>query len=433
MDETAWLWHARYGHLNFRALQELGSNEMVVGLPRVRAVEQVCDGCALGKQHRSPFPRASPYRAKEALKLVHADLCGQISPLTPGGKSYFLLVVDDMSRYMWLELLATKDEAFVCFKKIKAAAEMESGRRLKAFRTDCGGEFNSGMFVTFCNDNGIKHNRTTPYTPQQNGVVERRNQTVVEMARCLLKSMNVPGKFWGEAVSTAVYLLNRAPTKSLNGKTPYEAWFGRKPGVKHLRTFGCTAHAKKLGPSLTKLTDRAIPGIFLGYESDSKGYRVFDPVKGRLMISRDVLFNEKKVWNWGESEQGDEATTVPMHTFTVELPDTIPGPTIDQDAELGAEASGNGAAPASPVSIPPQGSTGNDAGTPPATPIAGQGGSSPPGQIQFVSPPTGASADSAGNPYRYRTVFDLLESTDEVSTKEYSGLCLVAAEEPTSV
>ena len=172
MDETAWLWHARYGHLNFRALQELGSKEMVVRLPRVRAVEQVCDGCALGKQHRSPFPRASPYRAKEALELVHADLCGQISPPTPGGKSYFLLVVDDMSRYMWLELQATKDEAFVCFKKIKAAAEMESGRRLKAFRTDCGGEFNSGVFVTFCNDNGIKHNRTTPYTPQQNGVVE---------------------------------------------------------------------------------------------------------------------------------------------------------------------------------------------------------------------------------------------------------------------
>jgi len=155
--------------------------------------------------------------------------------------------------------------------------------------------------------------------------------------------MKVPGKLWGEAASTAVYLLNRAPIKSLNGKTPYEAWFGRKPGVKHLRTFGCTAYAKKLGPSLTKLTDRAVPGIFLGYESGSKGYRVFDPVKGRLMISRDVLFDEKKVCNWGESEQGDEATTVPMHTFTVELPDTIPGPTIEQDAELGAESSSNGA------------------------------------------------------------------------------------------
>jgi transposase InsO family protein len=178
---------------------------------------------------------------------------------------------------MWVELLAMK---------IKAAAELESGRRLKAFRTDCGGEFNSGIFVSFCNDHGIKHNTTMPYTPQQNGVVERPNQTVVEMARCLLKTMQV-------------YLLNRAPTKSLNGKTPFEAWFGRKPGVKHLRTFGCTAYAKCLGPGLNKLADRAVPGVFFGYAPGTKGYRVYDPVKDRLIISRDVLFDEKRAWNWG--------------------------------------------------------------------------------------------------------------------------------------
>lgn len=125
--------------------------------------------------------------------------------------------------------------------------------------------------MTFCNDSGIKHNTTTPYTPQQNGVVERWNQTVVEMARCLLKSMSVPGKFWGEAVKTAMYLLNRAPTKSLNEKTPFEAWFGRRPGVKHLHVFGCTAYAKKLGPRISKLTDRTIPGVFLGYKKRLQG------------------------------------------------------------------------------------------------------------------------------------------------------------------
>jgi hypothetical protein len=109
--------------------------------------------------------------------------------------------------------------------------------------------------------------------------------------------MKVPGRFWGEAVKTAVYLLNRAPTKSLNGKTPFEAWFGRKPGVKHLRTFGCTAYAKCLGPGLNKLADRAVPGVFFGYAPGTKGYRVYDPVKDRLMISRDVLFDEKRAWN----------------------------------------------------------------------------------------------------------------------------------------
>ena len=119
-----------------------------------------------------------------------------------------MLIVDDHTRYMWVELLGVKSEALACFKKFRAAAELESGRHLKALRTDHGGEFNSGAFVVFCSENGIKHNTTTPYTPQQNGVVERRNQTVVEMARCLLKSMNVPSWFWGEAVRTVVYILN---------------------------------------------------------------------------------------------------------------------------------------------------------------------------------------------------------------------------------
>jgi transposase InsO family protein len=168
---------------------------MVEGLPVIRKVEQVCDGCALGKQHRTPFPQASAWRATAGLELVHMDLCGQITPATPGWKSYFMLIVDDHSRYMWLELLTTKDEALEHFKRFRAAVEVESGRRLKAIRTDRGGEFNSGAFVVFCSEHGIKHNTTTPYTPQQNGVVERRNQTVVEMARCLLKTKGVPPRF----------------------------------------------------------------------------------------------------------------------------------------------------------------------------------------------------------------------------------------------
>jgi hypothetical protein len=239
--DKAWLWHGRYGHLNFRALRELGVKGMVEGLPLLDRVEEFCDGCALGKQHRQPFPQVASYRAESQLDMFHADLCGQIKPKTPGGKNYFLLLVDDYSRFMWIELLATKDEAFKCFKRVKALAETEHGGKLWAFRSDRGGEFNSMEFKEYCDQHGVKHFTTTPYTPQQNGVVERRNRTVVEMAGCLLKSKNLPGEFWGEAVTTAVYLLNRAPIKSLQGRTPYEAWYNRKPSVHHLRTFGCVA------------------------------------------------------------------------------------------------------------------------------------------------------------------------------------------------
>lgn len=114
--DATWLWHGRYGHLNFKALRELGK-ELVIGMPTVDHVEQVCDGCTLGKQHRKPFPQVSSFRASTGLELVHADLCGQISPTTLGGCSYFLLVVDDYSRYMWVEFLRTKDQALDFLRK----------------------------------------------------------------------------------------------------------------------------------------------------------------------------------------------------------------------------------------------------------------------------------------------------------------------------
>ena len=137
-DDHSWLWHARFGHLNFRALNDLSAKQMVEGLPVVTRVEKVCDGCVLGKHHRKPFPQVSSFRAEKCLELVHTDLCGHISPKTAGGASYFLLVVDDYSRFMWVEMLKTKGQALECFKKVKARAELECNNKLKALRTDRG-------------------------------------------------------------------------------------------------------------------------------------------------------------------------------------------------------------------------------------------------------------------------------------------------------
>jgi hypothetical protein len=198
--DMAWRWHSRLGHLHFRTMYELGAKDMVHGMPNVERIEQVCEGCTLGKQHRTTFPRATSFIAAERLELTHGDLCGPISPVTPGGNIYFLLVVDDCTRYMWLEVLRSKDEALKFFKKISALEENEKGLKMKAFRTDRGGEFNSKEFTDFCSEKGIKRHTTSPYSPQQNGVVERRNQTIVEMARCMLKSMKMPSVFWAEAV-----------------------------------------------------------------------------------------------------------------------------------------------------------------------------------------------------------------------------------------
>jgi len=250
---------------------------------------------------------------------------------------------------------------------------------------------------------------------------------VVEMARCLLKSKNVPGEFWGEAVSAAVYLLNRAPTKSLQGRTPYEAWHNRKPKVQHLCTFGCVAHVKKVGPGISKLSDRSTKMVFIGYEAGTKGYRVYDPVAKKLHISRDVVFEENRAWLWNEGDRSEPA----VPTFDVEYFSVVGSGTITDDAEQAAGIS------AGPV-FQEQGSPSQDQWAINDDSSAASNQSTPPGspavqEVEFATPPTGESIDSEGVPLRYRTLNNLNDTTDEIGDFEYSGVCYLAAEEPRSV
>jgi hypothetical protein len=187
-------------------------------------------------------------------------------------------------------------------KRFKGVAELEADAKLRTLRMDRGSEFTSHDLAVFYANQGVKRHTTTPYSPQQNGVVKRRNQTVLAMARSMMKAKGLPSRFWGEAVSTAVYLLNRAPTRAVDGRTPYEAWHGKKPEVSHLRVFGCIAHVKPTKPHSGKLEDRSTTMVFLGYEQGTKGYRVYDPVANRLQISRDVVFNENASWDWSASD-----------------------------------------------------------------------------------------------------------------------------------
>jgi hypothetical protein len=394
---------------------------MVDGMPTVNRVEQICDGCVLGKQHRIPFPQASNCRAEKGLQLVHADLCGHITPKTPGGCSYFLLVVDGYSRYMWVEVLKTKDQALEYFKKIKLRGEVESDGKLKSLRTDRGGEFNSQLFLVFYDEQGIKHYTTTPYTPQQNGVVERRNQTVVEMARCMLKAMKVPTKFWGEAVLTAVYVLNRSPTRSLQGVTPFEAWYKRKPKVSHLRTFGCVANVKLTGPGLNKLSDRSSKMVFIGYESGTKGYRFFDPSTGKLVISRDVIFEENQACDWNNAVATAQEET---ETFVVHFQKPDENPTIAEDAVFPAEENeGESSA-----------NQGGIVGPSEATPTQQNSqGTIEEHDQEWATPLNSGSENSVQGPIRFRSLNVLFDSTEEIHDFECSGVCLLAADEPVGV
>lgn len=416
--ETAWRWHARYGHLGFQGLQRLSKKEMVRGLPCIQHVDQVCDGCLVGKQRRQPFPAVSRFRAQRHLELVHADLCGPISPATPGGKKTFLLVVDDKSRYMWLTLLSSKDQAGATLIRLQARAEAQVGCKLGTLRTDRGGEFTASSFVEHCAGQGVQRHLTTPYSPQQNGVVERRNQTVLGMARCMLKSMGVPGRFWGEAVTTAVFLLNRAPTRSLEDMTPYEAWYGTKPAVHFFRTFGCVAHVKVTGGHIRKLDDRSTPMVFIGYEPGTKGYRLYNPDTNRVVISRDVVFDEGRAWSW-ERGSKQEWTDTGGDPFVVEYV-VVPGHG-SAAATPAPSSSSRAASSARGVSGETSPSAAPDMYT---SRLSGTGGTPEPvvpSQVEFVSPPAhdlDLDIDTdEGDALRFRMLSDFYD-IDTVPTEE---------------
>ncbi|KAI4353269.1 hypothetical protein L6164_002232 [Bauhinia variegata] len=187
---------------------------MVEGLPLIAQPNQLCDGCLLGKQVRKPFPKESSSRATKSLQLVHADICGPIKPSSHGKSNYFLLFIDDFSHKTWVYFLTRKDEAFGVFQKFKAQVENESGFTIKALRNDRGGEFTSMEFNKFCETNGIRCFLTVPYSPQQNGVVECKNRSILNMTRSMLKSKNMPKEFWAKAIACAVYLSNLSPSRN---------------------------------------------------------------------------------------------------------------------------------------------------------------------------------------------------------------------------
>ncbi|KAD6454708.1 hypothetical protein E3N88_09414 [Mikania micrantha] len=297
LEDEAWLWHARLGHLYFDSIKLMTRKKMVEGIPHIIHTNQICDACLLGKHSRTPFPNQAKFISDEPLDLVYGDLCGPISPPTHSGKKYIFLLVDDYTRCMWVYILTSKDEAFKTFKEFKLKVENEVGIKLKLLRTDKGGEFTSNEFTQFCKDNGIARQLIAPYSPQQNGVVERRNRTMLSTTRSMLKAMSMPKIFWAEAVRHTIYVLNRVPTKALTDCTPYEALKGRKPNLGSLRVFGCIAYSKVLS-HLTKLDDRSIKMVHLGMEEGSKTYRLFDPITKKICVSRDVKFVEKDSWNW---------------------------------------------------------------------------------------------------------------------------------------
>ncbi|KAL0323577.1 UNVERIFIED_CONTAM: Retrovirus-related Pol polyprotein from transposon TNT 1-94 [Sesamum angustifolium] len=287
---------------------------MITDLPQIQAIEGACEACLQGKQHKKPFPSGTSWRTKAVLELIHTDVCGPMRTPSHEQNRYFILFIDDYSRMTWVYFIREKSEVFKVFKKFKNLVEKQSGRSIKVLRSDRGKEYNNSEFDKFCEEEGIEHQTTVSYNPQQNGVSERKNRTVMEMARSMLQEKHLPKAFWAEAVYTAVYLLNRCPTKAVQNITPIEALSGKKPSAKHLRVFGSICYVHIPTEKRHKLEEKTEKGIFLGYSTQSKGYRIYNLKTKKLIISRDVEFNEDAMWNWDEEKVERQSVMIPKET-----------------------------------------------------------------------------------------------------------------------
>ncbi|MCP3667059.1 MAG: DDE-type integrase/transposase/recombinase [Gammaproteobacteria bacterium] len=286
------LWHQRLCHINPQSLLKMSKDGIVDGL-RVcsNAQKMFCSSCQLGKQHRLPFPKQGS-RAKDLLEIIHSDVCGPMENVSMGGARFFITFIDDYSRIGYVKFMKNKSEALSHFKSYLAFVEKESGKQIKKLRTDNGGEYVNREFNQFLNERGIQRQLTVPYTPEQNGLAERYNRTIIESARSMLHHAGLDYKFWAEAVKTAVHVRNRVASRSLNGKSPFEMVYEKKPDVSHLKVFGCDVYAHVPKQKRTKLAPKSVKHWLLGYEDSSKGYRLYNPINGVIQASRDVVFDE---------------------------------------------------------------------------------------------------------------------------------------------
>lgn len=290
---TAEIWHRRLGHINYNDLNKMknGIVEGIVCQSDISKTRQNCLVCCEGKQSRYPFNHKGS-RANGLLEIVHADVCGPMEVHSIGGSRYFVIFEDDFSRMTFVYFLKTKDSVFESFKDFKNMVENQQSLKIKILKSDNGGEFCSQEFENFLKKTGIVHQKTNPYTPEQNGVSERMNRTVVEKARCLLFDAGLEKKFWAEAVNTAVYIRNRSVASGLNNKTPLETWTGRKPDVSNIRIFGSTAMVHIPKCKWLKWNKKSIRMILVGFADNTKGYRVYNPRSDTIITSRDVVVME---------------------------------------------------------------------------------------------------------------------------------------------
>ncbi|GJS64329.1 putative ribonuclease H-like domain-containing protein [Tanacetum coccineum] len=296
LDEST-RWHRRMAHVNFKTINKLAKEGLVDGLP-LKVFNQMkhnCVACHQRKAYKASFKHISAVRLiTETLQLLHMDLFGPTNIRSIDQKYYSLVVTDDFSRFTWTFYLGTKDETFYVLKEFIALIENQLNKKVKGIRCDNGTEFKNAKLIELCGEKGIKRDYSNPRTPQQNGVAERKNRTLIEAARTMLADSKLPTMFWTEAVSTACYVLNRVSITNPHNKTPYQLISGKVPQIGHLKPFGCQVTILNTSDHLGKFEGKADEGYLVGYAPNSKAYRVYNLTHKRVEETMNLRFLEDK-------------------------------------------------------------------------------------------------------------------------------------------
>ncbi|KAK3001619.1 hypothetical protein RJ639_020658 [Escallonia herrerae] len=283
-SESYELSHRRMGH---------PSSQPLIHLPTVLVVspslKTICDVCCHAKHTRTIFPDSTS-RAMDIFGLIHCDIWGPYRVSTISGAKYFLTIVDDYSRAVWVYLMHDKGQTGTLLRNFCNMVHTQFGKLVKIIRSDNDHEFDSQPMTQFYNDHGILHQTSIVDTPKQNGRVERKHRHILEVARALRFQANLPIEFWGECVLTAAHLINRTLSAILKHKTPHELLFQKVPSYSHLRVFGCLCYAHT--KSVDKFAPKSRRCVFLGYPPGKKGWRVYDLETNQVFFSRDVKFEE---------------------------------------------------------------------------------------------------------------------------------------------
>ncbi|KAG7533536.1 Zinc finger CCHC-type superfamily [Arabidopsis thaliana x Arabidopsis arenosa] len=354
------LWHKRLGHMNVQTLIKIVNAGVGRGVPKLSdKLDAVCSACNKGKQIKVNHKKIPEIGSKKILELIHMDLMGPVQVESINGKKYIFVLVDDFSRYTWVRFLREKSEAVESFKILALQLQNEKGNIIQ-IRSDHGGEFQNEVFEKFCQSQGIRYQYSAPRTPQQNGVVERKNRTLQEMARAMIHGNNISEGFWAEAVSTACYIINRVYVKPGTKTTPYEIWKGKSPNLSHFRVFGCICYILNDKEQLGKFASRSDEGIFLGYSTHISAYRVYNKRTKIIGDAVNVVFDDKSrflvppVLDESETERAEPAAKVTEEPATKNAEaSAIDEPAVVAEDETdGAEKDSE--SPSSPVTHPPK-------------------------------------------------------------------------------